>query len=52
MELFPPFCYSHKDLAGKEPGFTSDNLWGEKKAFLHNLFDLAYLHIFYGFPIF
>lgn len=24
--LYSPFCDSHKDVAGEEPGFTSDNL--------------------------
>lgn len=55
MGLYSPFCDSHKDWAGEEPGFTSDNLGrgGGGEAFFELSifrFDLACLHIFYGFP--
>lgn len=52
VELFPPFCYSHKDLAGKEPGFTSDNLWGEKKLFCTICLTWHICTFFMVFPFF
>lgn len=54
MGLYSPFCDSHKDWAGEEPGFTSDNLGrgGGGEAFLNYVFLVLTWHVYTFFMVF